>query len=149
MDPNVSYNEFAFASDTYLKAVELRLKVLRTPLGLGWEPHAFEAENQSNHLGGFVDGILVATVILRPVDPATVKMRQFAVAPEFQSKGIGTGLLGYAEDSARQRGYRLIVAHARESARGFYEHRGYIVSGDPFIQVKVVHYNIRKRLTGG
>jgi GNAT superfamily N-acetyltransferase len=147
MAPSVTYNEFAFDSDTYPKEVRLREKVLRAPLGLCWEPHAFEAEERSVHIGGFVDGELIATVVLKPVDKQTVKMRQFAVEPAFQSKGVGSGLLKFAEDSARRRGYQVIRAHARESALSFYRHRGYSVTGEPFTEVTIVHYYISKPLS--
>jgi GNAT superfamily N-acetyltransferase len=145
MDLSVKYSEFAFASDTYPKAVELRRQVLRVPLGLSWEPSAFEAEDLSSHLGGFVDNELIATVILKPVDKRTVKMRQFAVSPAFQSKGVGSGLLKFAEAFAWRHGYQLIVAHARASALRFYQHHGYTVSGDPFTEVTIAHHYISKQ----
>ena len=146
MGLNVTYSEFAFHADTYPVAVELRRKVLRAPLGLEWEPNAFAAEDRAIHFGAFVDGKLVATVILKPVEPQMIKMRQFAVAPEFQAKGIGSELLKQAEKTAHKLGYVLIFAHARESALPFYLRHGYVVSGDPFTEVTVTHYYISKRL---
>jgi GNAT superfamily N-acetyltransferase len=141
---NLIFAEFAFDSETYSKAVELRRQILRAPLGLSWEPNAFEEEERSFHIGGFVDDILVATLVLRPIDVETIRMRQVAVVHEFQSNGIGSGLLIYAEGCAWRRGFKSICAHARESALGFYEHRGYTVSGEPFTEATVIHYYICK-----
>jgi GNAT superfamily N-acetyltransferase len=147
MSLNVKYSEFAFHSDAYPVAVELRRKVLRAPLGLGWEPDAFEAEDRSFHFGAFVDGQLTATVILKPTEPQKIKMRQFAVSPEFQAKGIGSELLKHAEETAQKRGYALIFAHARESALPFYQRHGYAISGDPFTEVTITHRYISKWLS--
>jgi len=138
--------EFAFGSEVYRESVRLREAVLRRPLGLAWEAGAFDGEDASFHLGCFADGALVATLILQPLDAATVKMRQVAVSPAWQSRGVGTMLIRYAERVATSRGFSAIVAHARETALGFYRKHGYRTVGDVSLHLSIPHVHVRKDL---
>lgn len=139
-------SEFAFGSEVYRKSVRLRQEVLRRPLGLVWEAGAFDGEDTSFHFGCFADGELTATLILQPLNPATLKMRQVAVSPAWQSRGVGTMLVRFAERVAASRGFSIITAHARETALGFYRKHGYCTDGDVFSQLNIPHVLVRKNL---
>jgi len=138
--------EFAFGSEVYRESVRLREEVLRRPLGLSWEPGAFDGEDMSFHLGCFAGNELAGTLILRPLDATTLKMRQVAVSPAWQSRGAGTLLVRFAERFAAARGYSSIVAHARATALAFYRKHGYRADGDGFLEVNIPHVCIRKTL---
>ncbi|MCX6907481.1 MAG: GNAT family N-acetyltransferase [Verrucomicrobia bacterium] len=138
--------EFAFGSGTYRESVRLREEVLRRPLGLSWEPDAFDGEDTSFHLGCFAGDELAGTLVLRPLNAATLKMRQVAVSPAWQSRGAGTMLVRFAEHFAAARGYSSIVAHARATALGFYHKHGYRADGDNFLEVSIPHVGIQKTL---
>ncbi len=62
--------------------------------------------------------------------PSIVRLRQMAVLNDLQGKGIGRALMNFAENMARDRGYKTIRMHARKNAVGFYEKVGYKVKGD-------------------
>lgn len=143
---NLVFEEIAFGSAAYRASVDLREAVLRKPLGLAWEAGAFEGEDRSFHLGCREEGRLVASLILKPLDATTLKMRQVAVANDRQSRGIGAHLVACAEAFAAERGYTTIVANAREAALRFYLRIGYAVEGEPFTEVGLPHRHIRKTL---
>ena len=73
-------------------------------------------------------------------------MRQVAIKTSHQGQGFGTRLVTFAEDVARSAGFREIFAHAREGAVPFYRRLGYAVEGEPFVEVSIRHFTIRKRL---
>jgi len=50
-------------------------------------------------------------------------------APEFASRGIGTGLLAMLEGLMRDRGILMVRADASSNAEGFYFRRGYEPTG--------------------
>jgi GNAT superfamily N-acetyltransferase len=79
-------------------------------------------------------------------DPQTVRLRQMAVPDEYQGKGIGRALMNFAENLARDRGYRSITMHARKNAAGFYEKMGYKRIGDEFEEITIPHYVMEKVL---
>jgi ribosomal protein S18 acetylase RimI-like enzyme len=69
-----------------------------------------------------------------------------AVPKNLQGKGVGRALMQFAENIARDRGYRKITMHARKTATGFYEKLGYNISGGEFIEVTLPHVVMEKRL---
>jgi predicted GNAT family N-acyltransferase len=143
---NIQCREYHFNSDTYQEAIKLREEVLRKPLGLKWSEHDFDAENTSFHLGAFLGNKLIGTLILRPRGKNTVQMRQVAIALEYQSQGIGSILVRFAEDFAVMNGFKTMTAHARKSALQFYLKLNYLVVGEKFMEVGIPHYEIMKQL---
>ena len=124
----------------------MRDEVLRVPLGLTWTAEELQSEGACTHLGCFLGERLVVCLVLQPLDAATVKMRQVAIAPDMQRRGVGSALVAFAEQVAAKAGYSRMTAHAREPAVPFYRKHGYAVEGDRFIEVTIPHYAIAKEL---
>jgi ribosomal protein S18 acetylase RimI-like enzyme len=145
--------EISHGSPAYERTVVLREAVLRRPLGLAFSREELDAETTSHHLVALGDDgeTVLACLVLepRPGDGAVVKMRQVAVAPEHQRRGLGTALVAFAERFARARGYGEIVLHAREHMAAFYDRLGYERTGARFIEVTLPHVAMRKRLALG
>jgi len=147
---NLLCREIAFGSPLYHITVELRKRVLRTPLGLDWEPDAFAGEEKSFHIGVFSEEHeLLGCLILKPLGTTELKMRQVAIEPGRQGQGVGGRLLAFSEEFAKTKGYRRISAHARETALTFYQRHGYDVSGEMFLELTVPHFAIAKSLAEG
>lgn len=130
----------------YLQMVELRLQLLRNPLGLSFTPEELEKEKSDILLGCFEEDKLEACCILTEVDPSTVRLRQMAVGAALQGKGIGRVLMNFAENIARDRKYARLTMHARKSAVGFYEKSGYRICSDEFTEVTIPHFVMEKEL---
>ena len=97
-------------------------------------------------MGAFEDERLLGCCLLSPQDKATVRLRQMAVPNNMQGKGIGRALMIFAENIARDLGYKKLCMHARKTAKGFYEKLGYAVTGDEFMEVTIPHYIMEKAL---
>jgi GNAT superfamily N-acetyltransferase len=133
-------------SKEYQQMVDLRFQILRKPLGLSFSEEDLAAEKQDILLGCFEDDSLEACCILTQTDPKTVRLRQMAVSANLQGKGIGRVLMSFAENVARDHGYRRLTMHARKSALGFYEKNGYRICSDEFNEVTIPHYVMEKDL---
>ena len=133
-------------SPDYAAAVTLRRAVLRTPLGLDFTADQLAAEGDDTHFVAFDGDILVGAVVMTPYTGETAKLRQMAVAPAAQGKGVGAALLRAFEDHARATGRKAITLAARLTARGFYERSGYAADGDVFEEVTLPHIHMTKRL---
>jgi ribosomal protein S18 acetylase RimI-like enzyme len=142
----ITLREFARDSSEYQTALRLREAVLRKPLGLAFTAEELADEPACFHLGAFQEERLIAVLLLKPLGPNELKMRQVAVAPEFQHLGIGSRLVGFAEQFASKRGYRAIRAHARETAAEFYRKAGYTISSERFLENTIPHQLATKRL---
>jgi GNAT superfamily N-acetyltransferase len=133
-------------SAEYLQMVKLRDDILRKPLGLGFTPQELEEEKENMLIAAFEDEDMLGCCMLVEEDPQTVRLRQMAVLNDLQGKGIGRALMSFAENLARDRGYRILSMHARKNAIGFYEKMGYRVAGDEFTEVTIPHYVMEKKL---
>ena len=145
-------SEIAHGSQAYHQAVRLREAVLRRPLGLGFTAQELDDEAASHHIvavEGGDDGACVGCLVLLPIDANVVRMRQVAVRPDRQRQRIGRALVDFAEQTARARGYREIVAHVREPAIPFYASLGYELTGSRFIEVTLPHFHMRKNTSPG
>ena len=89
--------EIEHDSPEYWHAVTLRDAILRKPLGLQYTPQQLQAENDSRHIVCYLGDRLVGYLSLRPKAEGDVQMRQFAVAADWQGKGIGRALVERAE----------------------------------------------------
>ena len=130
----------------YKQMVQLRNDILRKPLGLTFTAEELEKEKEEILIAAFEEEKMLGCCMLITVDNATVRLRQMAVLNNLQGKGIGRALMQFAENIARDRGFRKITMHARKTATGFYEKLGYSVSGDQFEEVSIPHFIMEKVL---
>lgn len=133
-------------SREYDQMVALRMEILRKPLGLTFNPEELDGERADILLGAFDEDRLLACCLLTRQDAATCRLRQMAVVNSLQGRGLGASLLYFAENVARDRGFRELVMHARMTAVGFYEKQGYRPSGPAFEEVTIPHLLMRKPL---
>lgn len=130
----------------YRQMVKLRDDILRKPLGLGFTEQELEKEKENMLIGAFEDEDMLGCCMLVEQGPDTVRLRQMAVLNDLQGKGIGRALMNFAENLARDRGFKTISMHARKVTIGFYEKMGYKVASDEFIEITIPHYVMEKRL---
>lgn len=130
----------------YQKMVNLRNEILRKPLGLSFEPEELEREKDDVLIGAFEDDRILGCCMLTKINNNTCRLRQMAVQNNLQGKGVGHALMNFAENLARDYGYKTLMMHARKSALGFYEKQGYRLKGDEFTEVTVPHFVMEKKL---
>ena len=137
-----------FGTPEFDEALKLRHEVLRKPLNMEFNPEDIAKEYDSFHIGCYTNaGELLAVLILKPIDHKMVKMRQVAVSPQTQSKGVGTFLVHESEKFAAIKGFEKIELHARDTPIEFYKKSGYISKGEIFKEVGIDHIFMYKNLT--
>lgn len=134
-----------FGSAQQIQSVGLRVEVLRKPLGMQFNPEDLSSESEEWHIGAIVNNRVVGCMILKPVD-AIVKMRQVAVADDYQGKGVGKAMVAFAEEHCLNHGIKSIQLHARETAIPFYISQGYDVISEEFYEVGIPHKAMKKDL---
>ena len=126
--------------------VHLRNEILRKPLGLTFSEEELRHEKDDILMGAFEDDKILGCCLLTKVDDKTIRLRQMAVPNSMQGKGIGRALMIFAENIARDLGYKTLIMHARKTATGFYEKFGYAISGSEFKEVTLPHFVMEKSL---
>jgi predicted GNAT family N-acyltransferase len=130
----------------YHQMVQLRNEVLRQPLGLSFSQDELAQEKDEILIGAFEDDKMLACCMLTKAENKCLRLRQMAVQNNLQGKGIGASMLNFAETLSRDKGYKKLIMHARETAVGFYEKLGYKVVGNKFTEVTIPHFVMEKRL---
>lgn len=133
-------------SKEYKQMVALRMEILRKPLGLNFTEEELANEKNDILIGAFDEDKILACCLLTKIDNATIKLRQMAVQNNLQGKGIGASIMSFAETVARDKGFKKLMMHARNTAIGFYEKFDFKVRGNEFIEVNVPHHVMEKRL---
>jgi len=135
-----------YGTAEYKQVLKLRDEVLRKPLGLNFSNDELEQEKNHMHMAAYEDDRMLGCCMLVKEDPETVRLRQMAVVNDVQGKGIGRALMQFAENLARDRGYKRITMHARKNAVGFYERMGYKKLGEEFEEITIPHIVMEKEL---
>ena len=135
-----------YGTAEYKQMLKLRNEILRKPLGLSFSEDEIEEEKDNLLIAAYEDDRMLGCCMLVEEAPDTVRLRQMAVKNDLQGKGIGRALMQFAENLARDRGYKRLTMHARKNAVGFYEKMGYNTSGEEFLEVTIPHYNMEKNL---
>ena len=133
-------------SKEYRQMVHLRNEILRKPLGLTINEEELEKEKNEILIGAFEEEKMLGCCMLINEGEKLCRLRQMAVLNNLQGKGIGRALMIFAENIARDRGFRKITMHARTSAIGFYERCGYRTCSDEFVEVTIPHKVMEKWL---
>jgi len=135
-----------YGTKEYDQMIKLRYEILRKPLKLDFTEEQLQKEKNDILIGAFEEDKILGCCLLTKEDQNSVRLRQMAVANNLQGKGIGASMMNYAENIARDAGYKKIIMHARKTAIGFYEKLGYTVTGNEFTEVSIPHYVMEKKL---
>jgi predicted GNAT family N-acyltransferase len=133
-------------SKEYRQMVQLRMDILRKPLGLSFTDDELEKEKGQILIGAFEEEKMLGCCMLVRLEDGSVRLRQMAVLNNLQGKGIGRALTIFAENIARDIGYKRITMHARKPVTGFFEKLGYRISSDEFLEITIPHYEMEKML---
>ena len=134
------------ATKEYRQMVALRNEILRKPLGLSLIKEELDKEKNDILIGAFEEDKMLGCCLLTRVDDSNIRLRQMAVQNNLQGKGIGASMLNFAENIARDAGFKNIVMHARKTALHFYEKLGYKITSDEFEEITIPHYLMEKKL---
>ena len=138
--------QITHGSSDYKKMVDLRARMLRTPLGLTFTKTELDNEKDDLLIAAFDEDEMLGCCTLTKVDEQTLRLRQMAVKDNLQGKGIGAAIILFGQNLARDKGYKKITMHARNTAIGFYEKFGYKVIGEEFMEVQLPHHTMQKVL---
>lgn len=133
-------------SNEYEAMKQLRLDVLLNPIGVPASYINPQKEKTDLLVGAYENEVLIGCCVLTPLDNELIQLRQMAVQPHLQGKGIGAAIVTFAEQIARGKGFTRLMMHARDVVIPFYEKSGYTIAGEQFTEVGIDHHRMEKRL---
>jgi len=143
---DAAFCRILYGSSEYRSMCRLRDDVLRKPIGLRLTEAEMSRDRNDILLVCMENREVIACCILTEINSDMVQLRQMAVSPACQQKGIGKELLLFAEKTTLENHYSIIRMHARKTAVGFYKKSGYTVIGEEFTEVGIPHFEMVKRI---
>lgn len=133
-------------SAAYEEMISLRLNVLLKPIGV---PASFinrDKEAEDILIGVFEKKELIGCCVLTKIDEQIIQLRQMAVAIAAQGTGIGAAIVDFAEKTTKEKGFKILMMHARDVVIPFYEKCGYHIADEGFKEVGIPHHKMEKHL---
>ena len=140
---NITFKVIKYGGDEHLESIALRKEILYEASGIS--PVDYMEEDTHIQIAGFNNGSLIATCSLVP-EEENCRMRYVAIKADIQGSGVGSKMLKFFEEEARNTGFKSIYCHARDTAINFYNKNGYKAEGEMFEQVTIPHIKMRKVL---
>ena len=142
----MDFNQIAYQTKAYYKVVQLRQRILRTPLGLKFSETDLAIDKDEMLYALCDNDKPIACVQVRTLNQQRVKLRQMAVDRKFQRQGLGKLLIQKVEKHFKMQGVKSIELNARQTAVGFYHKLGYHIVSEKFTEVGIPHYTMIKNL---
>ena len=133
-------------STEYKEILDLRNKVLRIPLGMDIKNDDLTGEDLCQHLGFYNEEEMIGCLQIKIIDADVFQIRQMAVLPDHQRRGVGSALLFEAERIIKEHGGNTVLIESRNYAIPFYEHNGYIAYGEYFNKINIPHKLMKKNI---
>ncbi len=130
----------------YRQMVKMRDEILRKPLGLSFSEEELSSEKNNMLIAAFEDDEMLGCCMIVENNSEKSQLRQMAVLNSLQGKGIGRALMVFAENLARDHGYKTMCMHARKNTVSFFEKMGYKVTSGEFIKLTIPHLEMEKEL---
>jgi ribosomal protein S18 acetylase RimI-like enzyme len=99
-----TFKEIKYKSPDWTKAVKLREKILRAPLGSKFTAKELEEEENHIQIAGFLENELVATAVLVP-EGERMKMQRVVVSEILRNQNIGSNMMAFCEKLAKERNF--------------------------------------------
>jgi predicted GNAT family N-acyltransferase len=142
----VLFKEIEYKSPEWEKAVRLREKILRAPLGSFFSDQELDEEKHHFQIAGFLENTLVATTVLVP-EGSKMKMQRVVVSERFRNLNIGSEMMQFCEYFTFDKKLEEIYCHARDSAVNFHLKNSYNQAGDYFEEDGIPDLKMWKKLS--
>lgn len=133
-------------SKEYEEMVRLRISQLLQPIGVPESYINREGEKEDVLIGAFENGEMIGCCVLTPKNNGDMQLRQMAVRSDYRGRKIGAAIIEFAEQVTREKGFSVLMMHARNPVIEFYRRCGYQIDGKEFFEVGIGHHKMQKTL---
>ena len=135
-----------YGTSEYERSIDLRNEVFRKPWGLNIRDEDLTNDQYMEMFGAYKDDKIIATIFLTEDDKEHARIKSVAILDEYRGKGLGSYLMDYAENIAKDRGYKKVNLMGRVSAEVFYNKIGYKTLSQPYDYHTISHIDMEKEL---
>lgn len=130
-------------SDIYHDSLNIRTTVFVKEQNV---PQNIEIDKLENHCTHFVlydDQTPMATARFFVTDDNGIHVQRVAVLKEYREQHLGSELLQYIFDFAKEKNYQYVILGAQDHAQAFYIKLGFKVIGDQYQEAGILHHDMK------
>lgn len=141
-------HSFIFVKGLPQDAHDIRQAVFVQEQGFNGQSEFDSIDPDAFHAVLYLDGKPAGTGRLFPSDssPDAFIVGRLAVYPQYRKLHLGSEILSFLEQKAKESGASKIALSAQCQAQGFYEKCGYTASGDTYLDEFCPHIHMEKML---
>ena len=128
------------------ECLEIRRKVFIEEQGVPEEEELDDLDSSFFNVIGFLDLKPVATGRLMYITEKKMKIGRMAVLRNYRKLGYGTIILRFLETAALNLGAEIVSLNSQEYIKNFYINSGYQTKGEIFIEAKIPHIEMFKKI---
>lgn len=98
------------------------------------------------HFGAFIKNHLIGCASLFHQNEHEIRLRKFAILPEYQGQGIGSHMFSMLLNFAKEKRYTTFFFGARQSATAFYNKHGCVSYGETFYKENLPYIHMKYML---
>jgi predicted GNAT family N-acyltransferase len=134
--------------DEFPRCLAIRGEVFVDEQGVLWEEEVDGLDPECMHLLALADDDAVGTARLRFTPDGAATAERIAVRGSWRKRGIGRALMDAIEAEARHSGRSEVLLSAQVRVIPFYERLGYRAEGPEYLEARIPHRRMRKRIDG-
>jgi predicted GNAT family N-acyltransferase len=137
-----------YNSQEFQQACQLRYELFFAEHSLPWQIVQDERQADYFHAAILIAGSVVAYGQLVPQDNSVYQISQMVVKPNYQGQNLGSKILLYLIDRAREEKAIALTLNARITAVSFYQKFGFQTHGRRFLSATtgIPHITMNKKL---
>lgn len=143
---DVVIKEIEYGSKAYEETIVLRNEVFRKPWGLDIKDDDLSPDMEMDIYGAYLKNRLIATIFLAVHEEGVARVRNVAIYEDYRGIGLGKYLMDFAENLARNQGYKKVFLMGRTTVEAFYHKLGYKTLGQPYDYRTIPHVDMIKYL---
>lgn len=143
---NIEMKKISYGTKDYKETIKLRNEVFRKPWGLDIKDDDLSSDKDMDIYGAYLNNKLIATVFLAEHNKETARIRNVAIYKEYRGLGLGSYLMNFIEQIAKNKGYKKAYLMGRTEVEDFYLKLGYKTIGKPYDYRTIPHVDMIKSL---
>ncbi|HIY92206.1 GNAT family N-acetyltransferase [Companilactobacillus sp. HBUAS56275] len=133
-------------SDIYQDSVNIRTKVFVDEQNVPAEIEIDADEDKCTYFVLYSNNKAAATARFQVTSDNGIHIQRVAVLKSFRHQHLGSDLLEYIFNYAKQHNFNYIILGAQDHAQAFYTQLGFKVVGEQYEEAGILHHDMRLSL---
>lgn len=133
-------------SDIYYDSVDIRKKVFVDEQNVPAEIEIDNDEDKCTYFVLYSNHQATATARFQTTSDNGIHIQRVAVLKQFRHQHLGTDLLKYIFDYAKEQNFDYIILGAQDHAQAFYTQLGFKVVGEQYEEAGILHHDMKLSL---